>query len=170
MRAKWKSWAGTSLSRTGPGVSPGGPVRLWGGPSGLLTPDLVLGEVNYGGEGQRILRVSLPGVLGYFPWWLIFPPDLQCFFDVIVCHWCGLVADNKTGPDVFGYTLVDKSEFFLNSDSGLIASTNIVWIQWVFNILISLFEWVGIRTNELKTVAMLFQPGPIFRQKSDMSY
>ena len=40
-----------------------------------------------------------------------------------------MVADNETGPEGFGHYVVDKAEFFYVDDR-LVASTNLVWIQW----------------------------------------
>ena len=65
--------------------------------------------------------------------------------------------------------MADKAEF-LNGDDGLITSTNPVWIQWLFGVLIGLFEQVGLRTNVTNMVAMVCQPGPIAGQQSTTSY
>ena len=40
-------------------------------------------------------------------------------------------------------------------DDGLVVSTNLMWIQWVFDVLISLFEGFGISNNVVKTVSMV---------------
>ena len=57
-----------------------------------------------------------------------------------------MVSDNKAGPDGFRYIVAENVAFFYAED-GLIASTNPVWMQWGFNVLIDLFENVGIITN-----------------------
>ena len=62
-----------------------------------------------------------------------------------------MVMDNNAGPDGFGYTVAEKAELFYTGD-GFIASTNPVWLQWGFDVLIILFEWVGFRKN----IKMLF--------------
>ena len=66
--------------------------------------------------------------------------------DVIIRHWVSLTLDNNTGHDGFGYTVEDMMTLFY-AYYGLIESTNMVWLQWVFDILIGLFERFGIRTN-----------------------
>ena len=70
---------------------------------------------------------------------------------------------NEDRPDRFGYTVADKMTLFY-AYHGLIDSTNPVWLQWVFGILIGLFEWFGIINNTEKMVTMVCQPGPITRQ------
>ena len=64
----------------------------------------------------------------------------------IVRNWFGLVVDNNAGPNGFVYTVAEKVAFFYADDS-LIASDNPFWLQWVFEYLISLFEWVGTIMN-----------------------
>ena len=59
--------------------------------------------------------------------------------DVIIRHWVGLMVDNKSVPDGFWYTVADKMTLFYEY-YGLIDSTNQVWLQWGFGILIGLFE------------------------------
>ena len=66
--------------------------------------------------------------------------------DVIIRYWVGIMVENEDGPDGFGYTLVDKMTLFY-AYYGLIDSTNPVWLQWVFDILLGLFEWFGIINN-----------------------
>ena len=65
--------------------------------------------------------------------------------------------------------MVEKAAF-LYSENGLIASTNPVWLHWEFDVLIGIFERVGIRTNVAKTVEMVCQPGPISGQHSSAAY
>ena len=70
------------------------------------------------------------------------------------------MAENEAVPDVFRYMVAYKAAFLYSYD-GLIVSSNLVWLHWCFNILIRIFERVGIRNNLAKTVVMVFQPGPI---------
>ena len=65
---------------------------------------------------------------------------------MIACHWVGIVADNKAGPDGFGYMLVEKAELFYRYD-GLIDSINQVWLLWGLEIPILTFDWVNLRTS-----------------------
>ena len=85
--------------------------------------------------------------------------------DVIIRHWVGLMVNNEDGPDGFGYTMADKMTLFYEY-YGLIDSTNPVWLQWGFGILIGLFEWFCIITNMKKMVKMVCQTGHISRKQS----
>ena len=80
--------------------------------------------------------------------------------DVIIRHWVGLMVENEAGTDGFGYTVADKMTL-LYAYYGLIESTNTVWLQWVFDIIIGLFEIFGIINNMEKMVTMVCQPVPI---------
>ena len=80
--------------------------------------------------------------------------------DVIVCHWVGLVSKNKVISDGFGCTVEEEAEFFYAYD-GTIASTNLMWPQWSFVMLIGLFEIFRLRTNVVKTVTMICHPGTL---------
>ena len=60
----------------------------------------------------------------------------------MIWHWHGLVEENKYGPEGFGHAVMDKSTLFY-VDNGLLASTNPVWIQWLFALTIGLFYQVG---------------------------
>ena len=84
------------------------------------------------------------------------PPPLifNVIVDLIIRNYLGLVSDIKAYPDIFGYTVEEKAELFY-SDSGLVASTNQAWLQWVFYVLINLFEQVDIRKNVAKIVTMM---------------
>ena len=53
---------------------------------------------------------------------------------------------------------------------GLIDSTNPVWLQWGFGILIGLFEWFCIINNMNKMVTMVCQTEHISRKKSAAAY
>ena len=66
--------------------------------------------------------------------------------DVIIRHWVSLMEENKAGPDRFWYTVADKMTLFYVY-YGLIDSTNPVWLQWLFDIIIGLFERFGIINN-----------------------
>ena len=49
---------------------------------------------------------------------------------------------------------------------GVIESANPVWLEWVFDILIGLFEQFGIINNTEKMDIIVCQPGPITMQQS----
>ena len=100
-------------------------------------------------------------------------PMYPCIFNVmvyvIIYHWVGMVAENEAIPDVFRYMMEYNAAFLYYYDC-LIESSNLVWLQWGFNVLISVYDMVGIRTNLAKKVAMLCQPGPISWRHSDEAY
>jgi hypothetical protein len=55
-------------------------------------------------------------------------------------------------------------------DDGLIASCYPVWLQELFDILIGLFEQIGLFTNALKTKVMLCTPGQIHEAYTEEQY
>ena len=89
--------------------------------------------------------------------------------EMIIHHWVGLMVENKAGPDGFGYMVADKMTIFY-AYYRQIGFNNTVWLQWVFDIIIGLFERFGIRTNMNNMVTMVCQFGPIARQKSAAAY
>ena len=50
-----------------------------------------------------------------------------------------------------------KAEFFY-SNNGMVASIDPGWIQSVFKMLTGLFYWVGLRTNVINIVGMVYRP------------
>ena len=95
----------------------------------------------------------------------LYPLIFNIVADAIFHHWFGLVADKEATPDSFGYMVTEKAALF-NAYDGLIASTNMVWLQWGFDVLIGLFEWVRIMNNVAKTFEMVCQPWTIAGKKS----
>ena len=63
-------------------------------------------------------------------------------------------------PEGFGHSVTDKATSFYE-DNGLVASIDTVWLQWLFSVMIGLFERVGLRTNMVNMVVMVCQPVPI---------
>ena len=79
------------------------------------------------------------------------------------------MADNEVGPEGFGHTVMEKATLFYVFDS-LLRPTNTVWLQCLFDTMISLFKWVGLQKNIEKTVTMVCQPGTIAGRQSTTSY
>ena len=52
----------------------------------------------------------------------------------------------------------------------MVASTNKVWLQTVFNMLTRLFDWVGLRKNVCKTVGTILQPCREVEVRADKAY
>ena len=88
---------------------------------------------------------------------------------MIFHHWLGLMVDNEAVPEEFGYSVAYKAAFFY-ADGGLVASTNLLWIQWSFDVLIGLFQRLGIQSNMVNIVAMVWYPGPIYGRQSTAAY
>ena len=53
-----------------------------------------------------------------------------------------MVVENEAGPEGFHHTVREKVSFFYE-DGDLVASTNPVWLQWLFNTTIGLFVRMG---------------------------
>ena len=53
------------------------------------------------------------------------------------------------------HTQLKVKEAFLYADNGILASTNLGWIQTMFDILTGLFDRVGLKTNFKRTVGMV---------------
>ena len=60
--------------------------------------------------------------------------------------------------------MAEKAELFYAYD-GLIYSINQVILQWVFDIIIGIFDNFGIIANVAKMLDMMCHPGTISRQK-----
>ncbi len=56
------------------------------------------------------------------------------------------------------------------TNNGLIASRDPIWLQEYFDVLIVLFEWIGLFTNAAKTKAMVCIPGRIREGKTEEEY
>ena len=52
----------------------------------------------------------------------------------------------------------------------MIALTDPRWLQWAFTILVGLFERVGLKTNQRKTVSMACRPCSAAGNRSEKSY
>ena len=56
------------------------------------------------------------------------------------------MAENEEEPEGFGHAVTNKSA--LNYvDDVLVASTNLVWLHWLFGMTIGLFDRLGLWTN-----------------------
>ena len=61
-------------------------------------------------------------------------------------------------------------EAIFYADGGMVASTDLGWLQTVFDILTGLFARVGLKTNVYKTVGVVCHPCRVVRVRSDESY
>ena len=67
---------------------------------------------------------------------------------------------NESGMEGVDHSVMDTSAFFY-ADDGLVESINTVWLQWSFDMMIAIFDQVGLWTNVEKTSKMVYQTGPI---------
>ena len=56
------------------------------------------------------------------------------------------------------------------ADDRMIASTDPRWLQWAFTILVGLFDRVGLKTNQRKTVSMACRPCSAAGNRSEKAY
>ena len=68
------------------------------------------------------------------------PNNFNMVVDAVVRHWISLVAGGEGGKDGWGKEVQTCAAFFY-SDDDLVASTDLVWMQGVFDNLTGLTEW-----------------------------
>jgi hypothetical protein len=78
--------------------------------------------------------------------------------DAIVCEWLSQTLVEEAPHGGLGDRVVKILVAFY-VDVGLIASCDPIWLQESFDVLIGLFEWIGLFTNAVKTKAMVCIPG-----------
>ena len=74
--------------------------------------------------------------------------------DVVVCHWVTMALDEADNKGERGDEGRHQVALFY-TDDGMVASSNPRWLQWAFDALVGLFEWVGLRTNCGNTFSMV---------------
>ena len=84
-------------------------------------------------------------------------PILNVVVDTVVSHWILFVEGGAGRQYGWGREVIHSDAFFY-ADNRLVASTDPVWLQGVFDTLIRLFDRVGIWKNLWKTVGMLCLP------------
>ena len=119
------------------------------------------GQANITGNPSRGPVVSPRGTT--------FPSDLQCLCgkNCPPLGWSGGIGQ---GHPKRRWLHGGREGGLLYADYGLVDSTNLVWLYWAFDVLIGLFELVGLQTNVTKTVAMVCQLGTIAGRKSTEAY
>ena len=90
-------------------------------------------------------------------WYPLSPTIFNVVVDTVVRQWISLVVGDSGGQDGWGREVIHHLAFFY-ADDGLVASTDPVWIQGLFNNLTGLFYRVGIQKNSRKTVGIVCRP------------
>jgi hypothetical protein len=89
--------------------------------------------------------------------------------DCVVREWLRQVLGEGVSRDGVGDLVRDQCiAFFV--DNGLVAARCPEWLQTSFNILITLFERIGLRTNAEKTKVMMCLPGKIRVAQTEEEY
>lgn len=100
---------------------------------------------------------------------ILSPTIFNIVTDVVVWHWLSVVSDNPDHVHGLGPDIKDKAALFY-ADDGLLGSTDPDWLQQAFDVLVDLFERVGLRTNTDKTKVMICMPGHIRDRVSAAAY
>jgi hypothetical protein len=80
--------------------------------------------------------------------------------NAVVREWLCQMLDKDAAQDEIVDQVAEILVVFYVID-GFIASCDPVWLQESFDILIGLFEWIGLFTNASKTKVMVCTPGRI---------
>jgi hypothetical protein len=97
------------------------------------------------------------------------PTIFNIVVDAVVRCWLSQVCGADAALSGLGYEVKNKCVLFY-ADDGLLAGRKKEWVQDGFDVLIGLFERVGLRTNTGKTKAMICMPGHISGRQSDEAY
>jgi len=89
--------------------------------------------------------------------------------DAVVREWLHQTLGEEAARDGLGDRAAEILVAFY-VDDGLIASRDPVWLQESFDVLIGLFERIGLFTNAAKTKAMVCIPGQIREGKTEEEY
>ena len=89
--------------------------------------------------------------------------------DAVVRHWLMIVVEEAAGTEGFVRTVYRMASLFYMDDS-LLSLTHPEWIKRVFEILVGIFDWVGLRKNVRKMVGMVCHTYHIIGQHSDSAY
>ena len=82
------------------------------------------------------------------------PTIFNAVVDAVVRHWVTMaLAESEKMGERGNEGRYQASLFY--ADDGMVAFSYPRWLQWAFDTLVSLFEWVGLRTNVGKTVSMV---------------
>ena len=89
------------------------------------------------------------------------PTIFNVVVDAVVRHWILLATQEAERRGERGRERRQHAALFY-TDDGMIASSDPRWIQWAFTILAGLFDRVGLKTNQRRTVSMACRPCSLF--------
>ena len=89
--------------------------------------------------------------------------------NAVICHWVTVGKPTEAGMGEIGLTIIDPTAY-LYANNSLVGSTQPERLQRALDVLTSLFERFGIRTNKTKTVGMVCQPCRMSGGMSDEGY
>eukprot|EP00978_Attheya_sp_CCMP212_P005927 scaffold13219_cov61-Attheya_sp.AAC.3 len=92
---------------------------------------------------------ATPGVTQGDP---VSPTIFNIVINVVVCYWLSLVCREDITANGLGYDEVkERRILFYANDDGLLSLYNREWVQESYDVLIGIFEHVGLRMNASKT-------------------
>ena len=84
----------------------------------------------------------------------LYPTISHVVVDSVERHWAAVLEESKGGQE--GHRREGQHRgYFVYSDDGMLASTELEWLQGAFNTLARLSNRVRLQTNVSKTVGML---------------
>ena len=89
--------------------------------------------------------------------------------DAVVRYWVTVVVDSAKERSVHRQEGRHQNSLFC-ADDGMVASSYLRWIQWVFRTMVGLFDRVGLKTNVGKTVKMVCCPCQAEGMQSEAEY
>ena len=97
------------------------------------------------------------------------PTIFNVVVDAVVRHWLLLATKEAERRGERGGEGRHQAALFY-ADDGMIASSDPRWLQWAFTILVGLFDRVGLKTNQHKTVSMTCRSCSPSGNRSEASY
>eukprot|EP00978_Attheya_sp_CCMP212_P003779 scaffold8023_cov54-Attheya_sp.AAC.7 len=98
------------------------------------------------------------------------PPTIfNIMVDAVIRYWLSLACGKDASRDGLCYEVKEQCVLFY-ADDELLSARNKDWVQDSFDILIRIFERVGLRMNISKTQAMICTPGHISGGQSTSAY
>jgi hypothetical protein len=88
--------------------------------------------------------------------------------DAVIREWLWRTIDKEAANGIFAGASREIVAFFV--DNGLVGSRDPIWLQGALDILVILFESIGLRTNPDKTKVMTCVPGNIWVAHTEEAY